>query len=204
MTHMRRFFLALVGLGVVGTLLVASNIFQVWTAGRAHDTASVDAIVVMGAAQYDGRPTAQFKARLDHAFDLWTVGIAPIIVTTGGNQPGDRFTEGGSGAKYLNERGVDSSSLLIEESGSTTRRSLVGVAELLKLRGADKVVIVTEPFHALRSKLIAQDLGLIVSLSSTRTSPMGRADVIRHHVVEGGGITIAQFIGFGALDDWTN
>ena len=105
---MRRFFLALVGLGVVGTLLVASNIFQVWAAGRAHDTASGDAIVVMGAAQYDGRPTAQFKARLDHAFDLWTVGIAPIIVTTGGNQPGDRFTEGGSGAKYLNERGVDS------------------------------------------------------------------------------------------------
>ena len=121
MTHMRRFFLALVGLGVVGTLLVASNIFQVWTAGRAHDTASVDAIVVMGAAQYDGRPTAQFKARLDHAFELWSAGVAPIIVTTGGNQPGDRFTEGGSGAKYLNERGVDSSSLLIEESGSTTR-----------------------------------------------------------------------------------
>ena len=201
---MRRFFLALVGLGVVGTLLVASNIFQVWSAGRAHDTASVDAIVVMGAAQYDGRPTAQFKARLDHAFDLWDAGVAPIIVTTGGNQPGDRFTEGGSGAKYLNERGVDSSSLLVEESGSTTRRSLVGVAELLKLRGADKVVIVTEPFHALRSKLIAQDLGLVVSLSSTRTSPMGRADVIRHHVVEGVGITIAQFVGFSALDDWTN
>ncbi|MFZ9444377.1 MAG: YdcF family protein [Ilumatobacteraceae bacterium] len=201
---MRRFFLALVGLGVVGTLLVASNIFQVWTAGRAHDTASVDAIVVMGAAQYDGRPTAQFKARLDHAFDLWSAGVAPIIVTTGGNQPGDRFTEGGSGAKYLNERGVDSSSLLIEESGSTTRRSLVGVAELLKLRGAGSVVIVTEPFHALRSKLIAQDLGLVVSLSSTRTSPMGRADVIRHHVVEGVGITIAQFVGFSALDDWTN
>ena len=80
---MRRFFLALVGLGVVGTLLVASNIFQVWSAGRAHDTASVDAIVVMGAAQYDGRPTAQFKARLDHAFDLWNAGVAPIIVTTG-------------------------------------------------------------------------------------------------------------------------
>ena len=201
---MRRLLLALVGLGVVGTLLVASNIFQVWTAGRAHDTESVDAIVVMGAAQYDGRPTAQLKARLDHAFDLWSAGVAPIIVTTGGNQPGDRFTEGGSGAKYLNERGVDSSSLLVEESGSTTRRSLVGVAELLKLRGADNVVIVTEPFHALRSKLIAQDLGLVVSLSSTRTSPMGRADVIRHHVVEGVGITIAQFVGFSALDDWTN
>ena len=173
-------------------------------AGATDDRGSVDAIVVMGAAQYDGRPTAQFKARLDHAFELWGDGVAPIIVTTGGNQPGDRFTEGGSGAKYLNERGVDASSLVIEESSSTTRQSLIAVASLLKSRGADHVVIVTEPFHALRSKLIAQDLGLTVTLSSTRTSPMGKNDALRHHLKEGLGITIAQFVGFAQLDDWTN
>jgi len=204
MTRMRRALFAVVGLCFAGTLLVSSNIVQVWLSGKANDTMSVDAIVVMGAAQYDGRPTAQFSARLDHAFELWTQGVAPIIVTTGGNQPGDRFTEGGSGAKYLNERGVDSSSLLIEETGSTTRESLVGVADLLKSRGAERVVIVTEPFHALRSKLIAQDLGLIVTLSSTRTSPMGRSDAVRHHVMEGVGVTVAQFVGFSNLDDWTN
>ena len=204
MTPVRRVFLAIVSIGAVGMLLVASNVAQVWMAGRASDATSVDAIVVMGAAQYDGRPTAQFKARLDHAFELWSQGVASIIVTTGGNQPGDRFTEGGSGAKYLNGLGVDSSSLLIEESGSTTRQSLVGVADLLTSRGASRVVIVTEPFHALRSKLIAQDLGLIVTLSSTRTSPMGRADTIRHHIVEGVGVTVAQFVGFAALDDWSN
>lgn len=204
MTVLRRVATILVAVGVVLAAVVCVNVSQVWIAGRTDDRGPVDAIVVMGAAQYDGRPTPQFQARLDHALDLWMNGVAPIIVTTGGNQPGDRFTEGGSGAKYLNERGVDASSLIIEESGSTTRRSLLGVVELLRQRGAQHVVVVTEPFHALRSKLIAQDLGLRVALSSTRTSPMGGREALRRQVEEGFGITIAQFVGFDTLDDWTN
>lgn len=204
MTVLRRVATIVLATGVVLAVVAVVNVSQVWMAGRTDDRRAVDAIVVMGAAQYDGRPTQQFKARLDHALELWLDGVAPIIVTTGGNQPGDRFTEGGSGAKYLNERGVDASSLVIEETGSTTRRSLVGVAELLAERGAEHVVIVTEPFHALRSKLIAQDLGLRVTLSSTRSSPMGTQDALRHHVVEGLGVTLAQFFGFDTLDDWTN
>lgn len=204
MTVLRRVATIVLATGVVLAVVAGVNVSQVWMAGRTDDRRAVDAIVVMGAAQYDGRPTQQFKARLDHALELWLDGVAPIIVTTGGNQPGDRFTEGGSGAKYLNERGVDASSLVIEETGSTTRRSLVGVAELLAERGAEHVVIVTEPFHALRSKLIAQDLGLRVTLSSTRSSPMGTQDALRHHVVEGLGVTLAQFFGFDTLDDWTN
>lgn len=204
MTVLRRVATIVLATGVVLAVVAGVNVSQVWMAGRTDDRRAVDAIVVMGAAQYDGRPTPQFQARLDHALELWMDGVAPIIVTTGGNQPGDRFTEGGSGAKYLNERGVDSSSLVIEEAGSTTRRSLVGVAGLLFERGAEHVVIVTEPFHALRSQLIAQDLGLHVSLSSTQTSPMGTREAFRHHLEEGLGITIAQFIGFARLDDWTN
>lgn len=204
MTVLRRVATIVLATGVVLAVVAGVNVSQVWMAGRTDDRRAVDAIVVMGAAQYDGRPTPQFKARLDHALELWMDGVAPIIVTTGGNQPGDRFTEGGSGAKYLNERGVDSSSLVIEEAGSTTRQSLVGVAGLLFERGAEHVVIVTEPFHALRSQLIAQDLGLHVSLSSTQTSPLGTREAFRHHLEEGLGITIAQFIGFARLDDWTN
>ena len=91
-----------------------------------------------------------------------------------------------------------------EESGSTTRESLIGVVDLLASRGAQRILIVTEPFHALRSKLIAQDLGLIVTLSSTRTSPLGRIDAARHTFIEGVGLTVAQFVGFRALDEWTN
>ena len=201
---MRRLSLLVVVMMSLVVVIVGSNVVQVWIAGKTNDTSRVDAIVVMGAAQYDGRPTAQFSARLDHALALWQQGVAPIIVTTGGNQPGDRFTEGGSGATYLNDRGVDSSSLLIEESGSTTRESLIGVVDLLASRGAQRILIVTEPFHALRSKLIAQDLGLIVTLSSTRTSPLGRIDAARHTFIEGVGLTVAQFVGFRALDEWTN
>lgn len=201
---LRRVATILVAVGVALAALVCVNVAQVWGAGRTDDRSPVDAIVVMGAAQYDGRPTPQFQARLDHALELWLQGVAPVIVTTGGNQPGDRFTEGGSGAQYLNERGVDASSLVIEDAGSTTRRSLVGVVDLLVARGVEEVVIVTEPFHALRSKLIAQDLGLRVTLSSTRTSPMGGREAFRHQIEEGVGITIAQFVGFARLDDWTN
>lgn len=204
MTVLRRVATIVLATGVVLAVVAGVNVSQVWMAGRTDDRRAVDAIVVMGAAQYDGRPTPQFQARLDHALELWMDGVAPIIVTTGGNQPGDRFTEGGSGAKYLNERGVDSSSLVVEEAGSTTRQSLVGVAGLLFERGAEHVVIVTDPFHALRSQLIAQDLGLHVSLSSTQTSPLGTREAFRHHLEEGLGITIAQFIGFARLDDWTN
>ena len=204
MTVLRRVATIVLATGVVLAVVAGVNVSQVWMAGRTDDRRAVDAIVVMGAAQYDGRPTPQFQARLDHALELWMDGVAPIIVTTGGNQPGDRFTEGGSGAKYLNERGVDSSSLVVEEAGSTTRQSLVGVAGLLFERGAEHVVIVTEPFHALRSQLIAQDLGLHVTLSSTQTSPLGTREAFRHHLEEGLGITIAQFIGFARLDDWTN
>ena len=204
MTVLRRVATIVLATGVVLAVVAGVNVSQVWMAGRTDDRRAVDAIVVMGAAQYVGRPTPQFQVRLDHALELWMDGVAPIIVTTGGNQPGDRFTEGGSGAKYLNERGVDSSSLVIEEAGSTTRQSLVGVAGLLFERGVEHVVIVTEPFHALRSQLIAQDLGLHVTLSSTQTSPLGTREAFRHHLEEGLGITIAQFIGFARLDDWTN
>ncbi|MFM9136926.1 MAG: YdcF family protein, partial [Actinomycetota bacterium] len=107
---LRRVATILLVVGLVLIAVVCVNVSQVWIAGRTDDRSRVDAIVVMGAAQYDGRPTPQFQARLDHALELWAAGVAPIIVTTGGNQPGDRFTKGGSGAKYLNERGVDSSS----------------------------------------------------------------------------------------------
>lgn len=201
---LRRVATIVLAVGTVLAVVVCVNVAQVWISGRTDDRSQVDAIVVMGAAQYDGRPTPQFQSRLDHALQLWLDKVAPIIVTTGGNQPGDRFTEGSSGAKYLNERGVDAASLLSEVTGSTTRRSLVNVAELLAGRGAVNVVIVTEPFHALRSKLIAQDLGLHVTLSSTRTSPMSGREAFRHQLVEGLGITLAQFVGFSRLDDWTN
>ena len=85
---------------------------------------AVDAIVVMGAAQYDGRPSPQLAARLDHAVSLWNDGLAPMVIVTGGNQEGDRFTEASTSAAYLVERGVPSSAIVQEDAGSTTHDSL--------------------------------------------------------------------------------
>ena len=94
---------------VVGPLIIISlmygciNLTQVWWVGRSDQARAVDAIVVLGVAQYDGRPSPQLRARLDHALELWQEGLSPLVITTGGNQPGDRFTEAETSANYLIE-----------------------------------------------------------------------------------------------------
>ena len=99
----------LLGVGSSSSLAVgyyAITLFQVWSTGRSDYDGPADAIVVMGAAQYDGRPSPQLAARLDHVVELWPQGPAPLVVVTGGKRPGDRFTEAEASAAYLEERGV--------------------------------------------------------------------------------------------------
>src|SRR5213596_1382238 len=91
-----------------------------------------DAIVVLGAAQYDGRPSAIYQARLEHAVDLWSDGMAPLLVFTGGKEPGDRFTEGGSGARWALDRGVPEEAVLAEEHSRTTYQNLAGAKRALE------------------------------------------------------------------------
>ena len=105
--------------------LLAYGLFsywQVWSTGRSDEARPVDAIVVLGAAQYDGRPSPQLAARLDHALTLWPEGLAPMIVVTGGNQPGDRFTEADASAAYLAERGVPTDAIVLEGAGRVDLR----------------------------------------------------------------------------------
>lgn len=189
---------------LIGTAYYAISVFQVWTAGEEDDRSPVDAIVVMGAAQFDGRPSPQLAARLDHVLELWPDGVAPLVVTTGGNQPGDRFTEAESSAAYLVDRGVPADAILQEDAGSTTYESLEAVAMMLEELGLNDVVIVTDPYHALRSRLIAEDVGLNATLSSTRTSVVTGSDLTQRNLVEGAGIAIGRIIGFERLDAWTN
>ena len=125
---------------------------------------------MLGAAQYDGRPSPQLAARLDHALDLWNDGIAPVVVVTGGNQPGDRFTEAEASANYLVDHGVPETAIMREDQGSTTYESLDAAAQQLSAAGLDEVVLVTDPYHSLRSRLIAEEVGLDASLSPTPTS----------------------------------
>ena len=148
----------------------AVTLYQVWSTGRSDHAGPADAIVVMGAAQYDGRPSPQLAARLDHVVELWPRGLAPLVVVTGGKRPGDRFTEAEASAAYLEERGVPAEAIVLEDQGTNSYESLQAVADLLAARGLDEVLIVTDPYHALRSKLIAEQVGLTAHVSPTPSS----------------------------------
>ncbi len=185
----------------LGVLYLVISLVQVWQTGRVDDDGPADAIVVMGAAQYDGRPSPQLAARLDHVVELWPDGVAPLVVVTGGNIPGDRFTEAEASAAYLTERGVPLDAILLENAGSTTQESLTSVAQMLSERGLDDVVIVTDPYHALRSKLIAEEAGLNAGVSSTDTSVVTGFDSLSRHVQEAGGVAVGRIIGFDRLSE---
>ena len=195
----RRLGLGVLGLVSLSALYYAVTLYQVHATGRSDQARPVDAIVVMGAAQYDGRPSPQLAARLDHAADLWNAGVARLLVVTGGNQPGDRFTEADASATYLIERGVPADAILKESQGHSSYASLDGVATLLHQRGLFSVLLVSDPFHSLRSRLIAQELGLVAYVSPTRTSPVRGNAATAREMEEAAGIALGRIIGFKRL-----
>ncbi len=191
-----------IGLAVFVVLSIgyySVTLYQVHATGRSDQTSHVDAIVVMGAAQYDGRPSPQLAARLDHAAALWSADLAQVMVVTGGNQPGDRFTEAEASANYLIALGVPPEAILQESVGQSSFASLEQVATLLHQRGLFRVLLVTDPFHSLRTRLIAQELGLEAYVSPTRTSPVrGNAETAKE-LEEAAGIALGRLIGFERL-----
>ncbi len=191
-----------IGLAIFAVLSIgyyAVTLYQVHDAGRSDQARHVDAIVVMGAAQYDGRPSPQLAARLDHAAAVWSAGLARVMVVTGGNQPGDRFTEAEASANYLIDLGVPPEAILQESVGHSSYASLEQVATLLHQRGLFRVLLVTDPFHSLRTRLIAQELGLVAYVSPTRTSPVrGNAETAKE-LEEAAGIALGRLIGFERL-----
>ena len=119
-----------------------------------------EAIIVLGAAQFDGTPSQVFKARLDHAVELWSDEVAPVLVVTGGRQPGDRFTEASAAAQYLIAAGVPESALRLETDSHNSWQSLAAAARFLRDEGITDVVLVSSPYHALRIEHIADEVGL--------------------------------------------
>jgi uncharacterized SAM-binding protein YcdF (DUF218 family) len=194
--HLRRGLFAALLVVVVVVGYYAVSLFQVWSTGRSDYTGKADAIVVMGAAQYDGRPSPQLAARLDHVAELWPQGRAPLVVVTGGKRPGDRFTEAQASARYLEDRGVPAGSILLEDQGANSYDSLRGVTDQLRARGLHEVVIVTDPYHALRSKLIAEQLGLRAHVSPTPTSVVHGREQVGRELREAAGVALGRLIGF--------
>ena len=157
---------ALLGTG----LLVAYATLRIWQQGMNDEQRPAGAIVVLGAAQFNGTPSPVYAARLDHAVALYLHGTAPFLVVTGGKAEGDRTTEAGAGRAYALARGVPDADILVEDSGRTTLESLDRVGAILKSRGINDAVFVSDPTHMLRVLRIAKDLGLTAWGSPTPTS----------------------------------
>jgi uncharacterized SAM-binding protein YcdF (DUF218 family) len=172
---------------VVVVAVVGYGAYRIWDQGNQDDRAHADAIVVMGAAQYDGRPSPVFAARLDHAIDLYHEGIAPYLIVTGGKQEGDRTTEAASARAYAMARDVPADAILAEDRSRTTLQSIRGVAALMQEHGLSTAVFVSDPSHMLRVLKMASDEGLTSHGSPTRTSPVDgdairRLDAIVHEL----------------------
>ena len=179
---------------------LAVTFVQVWLAARRDGARPSDAIIVLGAAQYDGRPSPDLAARLDHAADLYRRGIAPVVVVTGGKQPGDRFTEAGASANYLHSHGVPESAILRETTGRTSWQSLAAAARFLKDRRLTNVVLVSDPYHSARIEGIAGELGLHAVTSPTRTSPIKGLAEWRRFGTETVRVAAGRLFGYGRLD----
>ena len=170
---MRRDLIRLVVVAIAGTILLAAyTSFRIWTQGQRDERRPAAAIVVLGAAQYDGRPSPVFKARLDHALDLYRAGVAPILVMTGGNAAGDWTTEAAVARAFAIEQNVPAGAILLEDRGRNTVESLRAVGALLREHGITDAVFVSDRTHMLRVLRIARDEGITAWGSPTDTSPL--------------------------------
>jgi uncharacterized SAM-binding protein YcdF (DUF218 family) len=187
---MRRLLLVLL-LTVLGYFAVTTALV---TATMAKDERpEADAIVVLGAAQYNGRPSPVYQARLDHALDLYRSGVAGTIVFTGGRGvPGEQFTEGAAGRDWAIDHGIPADRILVEESSRNTYQNLRGVTRLLAPREMRTIVLVSDPFHMYRAVKQAADVGLTAHPSPTRSSPINGSPlkvalaVLREDIAVGG------------------
>jgi uncharacterized SAM-binding protein YcdF (DUF218 family) len=153
------------------TILAGYAAFRIWEQGDRDERRLVDAIVVLGAAQYNGTPSPVFRARLEHAISLYHAGYADVIFMTGGKAEGDRTTEAAAARDFAVANGVPPTAILLEDEGRTTLESLRTVGAVLRERRSTSAVFVSDRAHMLRVLRIAQDEGLEAFGSPTTTSP---------------------------------
>ncbi len=163
----------LLGAFAVGAWLASLVGVIVWEHRDTAHTAS--AIVVLGAAQYGGKPSPVLRARLDHAIDLWRRRFAPTLIFTGGTGQRDTTSEAAVAQRYAIARGVPARAILIENSGRSTTESLENVAALMQAEPTRQVILVSDPFHMFRLSIIARRVGLLPSTSPTLTSPISKS-----------------------------
>lgn len=163
-----RVVLALLVLALVVLGVTAARVVQ---AGRTDEAHSADAILVLGAAQFDGRPQDYLAARLEHAQRLYEAGTSTRIITVGGNQPGDRFTEAEAGQQYLVGHGVPAGRILPVGEGNDTLQSIQAAADVMREHHWGSALVVTDPWHELRSTAMLGDQELTAYGSPTTQGP---------------------------------
>ena len=173
------------GIGLIGVGAFAT--YRIWEEGQRDDQRPADAIVVLGAAQYNGRPSPVFAARLDHAVALYLHGAAPVLIVTGGKREGDRTTEAAVARRFAIENHVPDSAILVEDRGRTTLESLQSVGSIMRRYGLKSAIFVSDRMHMLRVLRIARDQGVVAYGSPTLTSPTDqdwnrRLDATRHEL----------------------
>jgi uncharacterized SAM-binding protein YcdF (DUF218 family) len=169
-THLRA---RVIGAAVVVAILAwIAMVVAVIVVGARDQAAPANAIVVLGAAQYEGHPSPVLRARLDHALELYQRSLAPLVIVTGGTGAGDTTSEAQVGRRFLLEHGVPDSAIVMETRGLTTSQSIHAVAAIVSALPGRRVILVSDPFHMLRLSILARALGLTPLTSPTRTSPI--------------------------------
>jgi uncharacterized SAM-binding protein YcdF (DUF218 family) len=148
-------------------------LYQEVRSSAARDEArAADVIVVLGAAQYNGRPSKILKARLDHVLELYKKGYAKAVITTGGYGPDPNYSEAQVSTKYLTEQGVDAEHIITEQASLTTRDSISAAADMMKSKSWTTVVVVSDGFHLYRLKEMFDDAGIVAYPSPAPASPI--------------------------------
>ncbi len=181
-------------------LYVVANFVDVWFASRSDYDGDATAAIVLGAAQYNGEPSVALRGRLDTAAGLYLDDRVELVVVTGGGQPDDVTTEAKTGYDYLRDTAaIPDENLRLEVQGASTYQSLAAAARFLAAEEIDDVILVTDPYHAKRSQLIAEEVGL-----SAEVSPTDSSTSIGRLLRETGATAVGRLIGFRRIDAYVD
>lgn len=167
----------------VAALVWVASLALVLLAGSRPVLRHADAIVVLGAAQYDGRPSPVFKARIDHALKLYKANYAPRLIFTGGMGIGDTVSEGEVGRQYALRHGVPDSAILVDRASTTSAQSISVAASLMREHGLQRALLVSDSYHMLRLALLARRAGITAFRAPTPSGPIDRSASVRRRYV---------------------
>jgi len=199
--RLRRAVLLCAALAALAVAYVGVTFVQVWLRSTEDDRSPGQAIVVLGAAQYNGRPSPVLQARLDHAISLYRDGTADVVVVTGGRQAGDRVTEAKASADYLIARGVPDAAIRREVQGGDTWESLAATERFLSQEGIRSVTLVSDPYHSYRVAAIASEVGLLPAVSpqtSVQSHGLERLAALGRETLA---VSVGRLIGYRRLSN---